>query len=548
MRILLIRPLSRYQGLRRGRPDVIPVGLAVIASYLRKHGIDAEILDNNTECLKTDELYEYLSSRKDDFDVYGITGMAPQYTYIKHLSYIIKNLSGRPIILGGPMATYSAELVLENSAVDFCVIGEGQETALDLLSNLKTPDRVPGICYRDANGQPKRTVPRVYKEHLDDYPFPAWDLLDMSRYTKGTLFENVLKPSRSFRGKRITTLSAGMGCPYRCRYCTTATIKARFRSVDNVIAEIRELKAKYNIDGVDFADDLLIMGKDRTREFCEKIKDLNILYCGQARANTIDEEVASLLKSSGCTGYGIGVESGSNRMLRLMRKNATVEQNRKALQLGRKHDLVVKVQLLFGFPGENAESVEETISMFREVNYPPRRYQVLTPLPGSVVYDDCLDLGIIKDEDLYLDIVSRRESGFIFKKLLINLTEWDDRKFMDTLLYTEAEFEKMNKVMVRAERGIIGPAVGWRLRRIRALLSRRRSVSSDPEALRREVLETYYNFLPFLPNKSPAPKVVNDVSWKNIAPEKIDALIKRYTPTRQQTEYDTSTLDLSQGG
>jgi radical SAM superfamily enzyme YgiQ (UPF0313 family) len=197
----------------KGRKDYMPLGAAAVASFLEKHGADVEILDNNTECLDRNALYAYLKSRSGDFDAYGISAMGPQYTYVRHLSFILKDLTGKPLILGGPLATYSPELVLENSAFDYCVMGEGQETALDLLSNLKTPERVPGICYRDEDGVPRRTPPRVYKEHLDDYPFPAFHLLDMSCYLKAPLYKSPVANVDPLRRLSIPYIYTGLGCP-----------------------------------------------------------------------------------------------------------------------------------------------------------------------------------------------------------------------------------------------------------------------------------------------------------------------------------------------
>jgi anaerobic magnesium-protoporphyrin IX monomethyl ester cyclase len=551
LRVLLIRPGTKIKAwMYKGRSDYMPLGAAVVASYLAQHGVDVEILDNNTECLDRDALWAYLRRRSDDFDVYGISAMAPQYKYVNHLSFVLKDLTQKPIILGGPLATYSPELVLERSAVDFCVLGEGQETALDLLNNLETPERVPGICYRDSDGVPHRTPPRVYKQHLDDYPLPAYDLFDMRSYLKAPLYSNPISNVDPFGRFSTPFVYTGLGCPYRCRFCTAGLVKARLRSVENVIAEIEVLQKRYDIDGVRFADDLLISGKSRVKEFCRRIEGLGIVFSGQARANTMDDEVAAMLKKAGCVSYGIGIESGSDRILRLIDKHATREQNRRALLLGEKYDMAVKVQILFGFPGEDRASVEETLSLFRETGYPPRRFQKLTPLPGSAVYDDCVDLGIIRDEHQYLNLMSSRDAGFVFNRLLLNLTEWSDQEYMDTYAYAEGQIRSMIKKsekrrfgpIDRLRRGAVKTAI--RLNGLSGAvkekgLSGLLSIRLSKQYRLDEIRSRYFDLSPLLSDEKADALNPDPDSWNGVTPEKISALIQRYSKEGADERGDT---------
>ena len=529
MRILLIRPGARKRIDKiidkQNSSDYLPLGVALIASYLEKHGINVEIFDNNTACLDRYELYEYLKKKQGKFDVYGISAIATQYTYVKHLSVILKELTGRTLILGGPLATYSPELVLKNSAIDFCVIGEGQETMLDLLSNLKTPQHVKGICFRNGDGLPYRTAPRILREHLDDYPLPAYHLFDMNFYLKSGL--RTMKANSSLV---IPNLYTGIGCPYRCRFCTKTIATFRLRSVDSVIDEVRYLKKTFSINGVNFCDDLLVISKKRVMQFCDKMKGLNLLFSGQARANTVDEEIIEMLKKSGCVSYGIGVESGSDKILRMMRKGTTREQNKRALVLGKKFNINVKVQLLFGFPGEDNETVEETLALFRETGYPPRRFNLLTPLPGSAVYDDCVSLRIIKDENIYLDKISKLDAGFSTKKLFINLTEWSDKEYMDQFKYAEDEMRKMMGTTEKHSNGSDGifKKIALKIKnssRLKNLMEGRLTKKFNPE----EHYDRYLNLAPLLNDRNPTLAKEETYSWQDIKAEKIKALIEKYT-------------------
>lgn len=452
MRILLINPMASRKAPVKGRGVHFPVGLGLIAACLKVNGCKVEILDNETECLNKYELSDFL--KKSKHDIFGITAMAPQYSYVKGLSRMIKELKNKPVILGGPLATYSHEVVLKNTDVDVCVVGEGEETIIDLLENLGKTKNVAGIAYRE-NGDVRVTPPRNFKRSRDEYPFPAHELFNMQSYFKkqqvhyegwGSNFLN-----REPQGLKNIGLVTGIGCPYHCRFCSRAVIKSRLRSVDNIISEIKYLKNNFNIDGVRFIDELLIISEKRTLELCEKIKPLGIVWSGQARSNTLNEKLAKAMRESGCIGIGLGIESGSNRLLKAMKKQVTTEDHRRAISAAKDNDLAIQVQIMYGFPGENKDSIEETISFFKEVKLPHRRFNILTPLPGSELYDECLQKKIISDEDAYLEKVSAQDAGFGSKKVLLNLTEMSDEEFQALLLYAEKTMEENYKKIFKRE-------------------------------------------------------------------------------------------------
>lgn len=430
----------------KGRKAHFPISLGLIAAYLKENGFTVNVLDNEVECLTKYELNDFI--KKSEYDVYGVTAHASHYSYIKGLSKMIKDLKGKPVILGGPLATYSNETVLKDTDVDICVIGEGEETVVDLLENMGNLEKVSGIAYR-KNGEFIRTPARSFKKSRDQYPFPAYELFNIEPYLKRELGQYEGWGSR-YLNKNVSDIKTlglitGIGCPYRCKFCSRSVIKPRMRSVDNIISEIKYCMEKFNIKGVRFLDDLLIINKRRTLELCQKIKPLNILWSGQARTNVMNDSLAKAMKDAGCVGIGYGYESGSDRLLKAMDKKVTVEDNRRATEAAKKNGIAIRVQIMFGFPGENKESIEETINFFKEIEIPPRRFNILTPLPGSEVYDECIRKKIIDEEDKYLEKVSDLEGGFATKKVLINLTDMSDKEFEGLLLYAEKTMENNYK-------------------------------------------------------------------------------------------------------
>jgi len=196
-------------------------------------------------------------------------------------------------------------------------------------------------------------------------------------------------------------------------------------SIDKVVEEIKYLKEKFNIDGVHFSDELFVLKKDRMREFVERLKPLNLFWDAQARANLVDFEMLEILKNGNCLGVGLGIESGSQKILDNMKKAVTVEQIKNAMLACKKLDLGVKVQLIFGYPGEDEKTIKETIELFKKVDHPGKRFNLITPIPGSPLYDDCIERNLIKNEEEYLIGL---EKSFGKNKVQVNFTKWPDKE------------------------------------------------------------------------------------------------------------------------
>lgn len=183
------------------------------------------------------------------------------------------------------------------------------------------------------------------------------------------------------------------------------------------------LKSEFRIEEVSFGDELFLSSKSRFRELGPLIKKLDIAWGSQARVNIIDGEFLDMAKNAGCLGLGYGIESGSQKILDNMNKQTTVAQIESAMKETMKRDINVKVQLIFGYPGEDETTVQETIDLFKRLDHPGRRFTVITPIPGSSLYDDCIARGLIRDEAQYLCDI---EKSFGMGKVHINFTKWPD--------------------------------------------------------------------------------------------------------------------------
>jgi len=402
------------------KANFFPLGLGYIVKILKNEGYAVSVLDAWANQLSIEDTFKGIKAR--DFDVIGITALSTQYNFVKALSHSIKNTyPEKKIILGGALATLSAKTVLENTDIDICVIGEGEETIKELLRKLDGSKSVSGISYKEEGNIVDNPL-RKYIEDLDSIPFPEYEAFPLDIY-----FDNSFVAGARRRIKAVTIIS-GRGCPYNCNYCSKTFSGLRLRSVDNIIDEIKYLKDKYKINGVFFADELLVIGKNRVHELCDKIGPLGLIWNCQARVNTVDYDLLRYMRGAGCVAVGYGIESGSQKILDRMNKAATVEQAREAVSCTVRAGLIPVLQAMFGYPGEDMCSLKETVEFFKSIDHPGVRLSPTTPLPGTRLFREALEKGVIESEKKLLESL---DGGYMqnINKLLVNFTDFPNKDF-----------------------------------------------------------------------------------------------------------------------
>jgi len=414
---------------------IFPLGLGYIARVLTDIGVEVDVLDAHAERLTVEQLVS--EAKRREYNLVGITALSTQYFIVKKLASEIKSCRPDvPIIVGGQLAHYNPHTVINHSAVDVCVIGEGEVTVQDIVYHLDDLSTVPGIAYRDAAGQYQRNSDRPRIANPDLIPFPHWDSFKLDHYFHtGAL---------GMRARRAINVLASRGCPYSCTFCSLSFPNVTNRTVENVVAEIRELQSRYSVNGIMFADELFVIDKARVYEFCEQLGPLGISWGGQGRANIIndDEKLLRSMKTAGCFYVGYGLESATSSILSKMQKKVTREQNVNCVRATHKVGLAVVAQYMFGFPGETLETVKAGVDYFKDVGYCPPlgahaacHISLTTPLPGSQLYEDCKTTGLIGDEDNYLDRIS---TGFFHNEgVIVNMTSFSDEELIDLKHATE---------------------------------------------------------------------------------------------------------------
>lgn len=401
---------------------LFPFGIAYIASYLRSNNYEVEVLDIYANQLDNDKVLSKL--RDFNYDVVGISALVTQYSYLKWLAPEIKKIKYVPIIIGNGLATACYQIVLDNiPEVDICVLGEGEQSTLEILQNIDDLREVGGIAYRNGNGNVKMNIGTPLK---DIELLPAYDLFDMSLYTRAKIYETGLLDMRvKYADKPILSMLTSRGCPYSCNFCGKVIEHARLRKVNDVMCEIAYLVSHYNIQGVHFIDELFASSKARAIEFSKALKPMNLIWDCQARVNTMDLETMQIMKDAGCVAIGFGVESCSQKILDNMNKKTTVKQIEDAMLAAIKIHMPVKVQLIFGYPGENEDTIQETVDLFKRIGHPGRAMSAIIPILGTQLWEYAKSNGMVKDDELGLYNVM---SGFSDNVSPIDFTEFDKEK------------------------------------------------------------------------------------------------------------------------
>ncbi len=328
--------------------------------------------------------------RKADPDLIGISSMTATFPAACQLIKVARSIKpGIKYVIGGRHPSALPELSLVQSNADFVVIGDGEQTFCDLLKNLSTPEKVQGIAFLKPSGEFTITSPRSKIAEIDSFPIPIVES-SISRYG----FENG-QDADIFTWSLLTA----RGCPFQCVYCATDH-QVRFRSIENVMHEIRTVKEKYGITHFCFEDDTFSLKRTRMEQMCHALAAEKVKWTCVTRVDTLDDDLVKLMKESGCTQVYIGIETGSPRTLKAIRKNLEISQVENALRLFKKYDLLAMGFFIIGFPWETSEDMQQTVNLIRQLPLDSFQINIATPLPGTALYKDLVNSGKLNPEKL----------------------------------------------------------------------------------------------------------------------------------------------------
>lgn len=394
-RILLIYPpspvMNREDRCQQPTKDLIvipplpPTDLMYLAAIAEREGLEAKIKDYSQSGNLEQDLREF----KPDYLVVNIA--TPSLEHDLDAIRKAKEISPGIITIakGAAFLTLGEKILAEHEFLDFGILGEAEETLKEILEE-QEKTRILGIYYKE-NGNVKFTGNRAFIEDLDSLPFPARHLVDNSIYR------------RPDNNKVQATIKVERGCPFHCFFCLATPVsgaKVRRRSVENIVAEIRECVEKYNIRNFLFWSDIFNLDKKWTMDLCQAIIDsgLKITWSANTRADTADLEMAKMMYKSGCRLVSLGVESGSQEMLEKMGKNITLNDVRRTVKVFKQAKIRIYNYFVIGLPWETEETVEETIKFAIELNSDFISFYTATPLPGSRFYDYAKDHNLFDKE------------------------------------------------------------------------------------------------------------------------------------------------------
>lgn len=385
----------RYGKLSKLGSYLPSLGIAYISAVAEKEGhsvkiIDAEINDYNDEAILNGLL-------KAEPDVVGFQTFYNTIDSCFRLAQKIKKQNSKTIIVfGGIQSTLFPEEALSNTSVDFVVMGEGETVFKNLLKNLDNKQeliKIKGLAFRE-NGRVVKNTREENIMELDSLPMPARHLFPMELY----------RSSGNLRGKRNLHIMSSRGCPYKCAFCEshmTFGKTNRFHSAERVTEELLILRDRYKADAVQFYDESFTLNKERVYRLCEEMKKrrFHLPWSCFTRVNLIDIDLLKAMKAAGCYQIFFGVESGVDRLLKLVNKMHTLEQVKKAIELTNKVRIQSTASFILGLPTETRDDALQTIEFAKKIKPTFANFLLFCPFPGTDIYEVSLKNGQILEKD-----------------------------------------------------------------------------------------------------------------------------------------------------
>lgn len=437
-KILLMRP--PYTRLRQaGQIPYFPLGIGYVGAMLEKNGFDVGIYNvdvprDSDEVVAHDERdvfkqrssaqTSYMNAVRDDNhpvwqevrdtfrsfnpDAIGLSILSVEYPAALKISRIAKEM--RPdikIVWGGFHPTFMAEESLLNPEVDVVVAGEGEVTSVELFKAMATGgdlSRVNGIYLR-KNGGVAHTGHRPIIADLNTIPFPARHL---------RLYPETYNP------RNMGNLLTSRGCPFRCTFCGCRNLwekKFRLRSPENVIAELRDLVGNYKTNHIFFMDDTFSLKKKYGMDMCKAIVNsgLNVVWTTGTRVDGVDDELIDTMKKAGCVYMDLGIETGSDRMSVIIKKDITRDQVLRAIEIINRHGIASGAFFMAGFLEETVDDLNDTFDLIKKCKTTHIAINVWDPMPGSELYDQAIQMGVVPKSANWADFPLWPDSHFAVK-------------------------------------------------------------------------------------------------------------------------------------
>lgn len=396
-----VRAGSRWPHLESNveRYMPFPFQLAYATALLEKHEFEVLLVDGIAEKISEDEFLARINNFNPDLILLEVS--TPSFdTDIRFARRLREDIgTSAKLAFCGPHALmYKPGFLDTHPEVDLVLIGEYEQTLNRIARIMAEGDdltRVPGIVLRDKGGQAIITgSPEVIKD-IDTLPWPARHFLPMHNY-----FDNpgsIPEPSLQIWGSR--------GCPFSCSYCIWPQLMSgnsyRPRNVHLILDEMEHVCAEYGFRSVYFDDDTFNIGKQRMLEFCKekKRRKLDIPWAIMARVDLMDREILEAMAETGLAGIKYGIESAEQQLLTHVGKNLNIEKAIENVAITKSLGIKVHLTFMFGIPGETKVTIKKTVKLARQLNPDSIQFSILTPLPGTRIYEELRAKGHIVEAE-----------------------------------------------------------------------------------------------------------------------------------------------------
>jgi len=420
---------------------LMPVRMPHIASYLKHNGYDVSALNlNHIPGLVKDIVQKTVTDNHYDFVFTGTISI--MYPAVRDIVKWTREASPNTItVCGGGIISSNPELMMKLINPHYGIIFEGEETALELVKRFDhypgyiSDNTIKGLTFFDISGRLNINPPRPQIKNLDALPFPDLELFGYKEYLEHQELGGWNQYPRDYPPRPYMLVSA-RGCTFSCRFCFHTTgPKYRYRSVENIISEIKYVVEKYHINFFTFLDELFSYDKARALEFCRQFKEYQKtipwrieMYCN-LRVDCADAEILDAMKSCGNIVIGLGLESYNQTVLNSMQKHISPAQIKTTLEMIAERNLVPQGGFIFGDVAETLETANETLNFIRNNPHLSRGglfMGFIIPFPGTAIYKDALKRGIIRDEVEFINKLTSTDYNY---DNIYNFTSLPDEDF-----------------------------------------------------------------------------------------------------------------------
>jgi len=376
----------RLDRIREGEEEIPGIGTLTLAAVARAAGHRVHLVDGKRTGTPVDDVARAVAALHPDH--VGISATTVSITNAARIATRLKVLSPRAVVtVGGPHVSAVPERTLAAfPSFDYGVVGEGERSYPDLIARLAAgddPRPVPGLVYRSGDrvlANPR--APYLDGDELDRLPPPAWDLLPE--------FPLRFQPNVfNYRQTPVASLVTSRGCPFSCAFCDRSTSgrRGRFNGVDYVVRLCRRL-ADQGVRHVLFYDDLFTTSRRRVVELCERFlaEDFRFTWSCNSHPNLLDAAALRLMRRAGCWQIAYGIESGSQRVLDVVKHEVKLPRMLETLRRTRAAGIRVKGLLMMAHPTEDEASLRETIEFLRRAPLDLVQVTKFTPFPGTPSY------------------------------------------------------------------------------------------------------------------------------------------------------------------